>query len=444
VELRDLVVTPVIIIIVYAIAYFARPYVTDDITRRYFLPALTVKILGALSLGIIYQFYYQGGDTYNYFTHGSRIIWQAFMQDPAAGLKLIFNPDSGSDPRLFQYTSRILFASDPNSYFVIRITALLDLLTFSTYTGTAVLYATMSFIGMWLLFLTFYQSYPHLHRRIAIAAFFIPSVFFWGSGILKDTIILACLGGASYSIKSVFIDKRISLSSILILLISLSLMYQIKRYVLLCFLPASVFWIFSGNLSRIRSMVLKVLLIPITISVAAASGYFAVKKVSENDSKYALDKLAHTARVTAYDIGFYTGKNAGSSYSLGELDGSFLGMLKLAPKAINASLFRPYLWEVRNPLMLLSSLESLVLFIFTAYLIFRIRSNIFSTLSNPNILFCLMFSVTFAFAVGVSTFNFGTLSRYKIPLLPFYVIGLAIISDQSNKDRNVDLLEPTE
>ena len=31
---------------------------------------------------------------------------------------------------------------------------------------------------------------------------------------------------------------------------------------------------------------------------------------------------------------------------------------------------------------------------------------------------------TLAFAVGVSTFNFGTLSRYKIPMEPFYLLGI--------------------
>ncbi len=443
-ELRDFIVTPLLIILVYSLAYLARPYVTDPINRKYFLPALTVKILGALALGFVYQFYYHGGDTFNYHTFGSRVVWTALMETPADGLKLIFDPDAPADPTLYKYTSRILFFHDPASYAIIRIISFLDFFTCSTYSGTAVLFAIISFAGMWLMFLTFYQPYPHLHRWIAVGSFFIPSVFFWGSGILKDTIVLACLGAITFAIKRIFIDKKVSAGSILLLVVGLLITYQIKKYVLLCFLPAAFFWIFAGILARIRSTMLQLMLLPFIILIAGLSGFYAVQKIGQDDPKYALDKLAKTSRVTAYDIGFYTGKDAGSGYSLGELDDSFTGMIRLAPQAINVSLFRPYLWEVKNPLMLLSALESLVMLGITLYLLIKLRLNFFISWNNPDVLFCMLFSITFAFAVGVSTFNFGTLARYKIPLLPFYLIGLVVIADQSNKERKLAELEDTE
>ncbi|MFT6828639.1 MAG: hypothetical protein ACI9GZ_003758, partial [Bacteroidia bacterium] len=43
---------------------------------------------------------------------------------------------------------------------------------------------------------------------------------------------------------------------------------------------------------------------------------------------------------------------------------------------------------------------------------------------DPFLVFCLIFSILFAFAVGVSTANFGTLMRYKIPMMPFFLILL--------------------
>ncbi|MEQ8424942.1 MAG: hypothetical protein RIA63_09545, partial [Cyclobacteriaceae bacterium] len=86
-ELRDLIVTPIVIFLVYAGAYWIRPRVTDSINRKYFIPALTVRIIGALAVGFIYQFYYDGGDTFAYHTYGSRIIWEAFIGSPIDGLK---------------------------------------------------------------------------------------------------------------------------------------------------------------------------------------------------------------------------------------------------------------------------------------------------------------------------------------------------------------------
>ncbi len=443
-ELRDFIVTPIVLILTYAVAYIIKPYVSDPVNRRYFFPALSAKIVGALALGLVYQFYYHGGDTFNYHSYGSRVIWDAFTEAPGAGLRLIFYPDVGSDPALYRYSSKILFFHDPSSYFVIRITAFLDLFTFSSYAATAVLFAVIGFAGMWLLFLAFYGQYPHLHKWIAISAFFIPSVFFWGSGILKDTLIMAALGAITFTVKRIFFDKKIKIGSILLLMAALVMTYHIKKYVLLCFLPAAFFWVFAGNLSRIRSIVLRMILFPFIILIAGFSGYFAVKKIGEDDPKYALDKLAKTSRVTAYDIGFYTGRDAGSGYSLGELDDSFGGMLRLAPQAINVALFRPYLWEVKNPLMLLSAIESLLLLGTTLYLLITLNVNFFRFLNNPNVLFCMLFSITFAFAVGVSTFNFGSLARYKIPLLPFYLIGLVLIADQSNRERKLAVLDVTE
>ena len=94
--------------------------------------------------------------------------------------------------------------------------------------------------------------------------------------------------------------------------------------------------------------------------------------------------------------------------------------------------------------MLLSALESIFLMIATLYVMGRKKFAVFKALGDPNILFCLVFSITFAFAVGVSTFNFGTLTRYKIPLLPFYLLALFLISNYSNSDKKSGVLDETE
>jgi hypothetical protein len=39
----------------------------------------------------------------------------------------------------------------------------------------------------------------------------------------------------------------------------------------------------------------------------------------------------------------------------------------------------------------------------------------------------------FALFVGATTLNFGTLVRYKIPGIPFYIISLFLILDLNNK-----------
>ena len=441
-ELRDLIVTPVIVILVYLLAFIVRPRVTDAVNRKFFFPALTLRIIGALAVGFIYQFYYSGGDTFNFHTHGSRHIWEAFWDSPSKGIQMLFSNGKHQES-FYQYSSRIYFFSDPAAFFVIRFAGILDLLTFSTYSATAVLFAVVSFIGSWMLFLTFYNKYPELHRWIAAGALFIPSVFFWGSGLLKDTIVLAALGAVTFELDRFLIRRRISVFHIFLLLASLYVIFSVKKFILQAYLPAAILWIYMGRIQRIRSIALKVMALPFILVLCALLAYYSVIKVGEGDKRYAVGNLSQTARITAMDIRYQTGRDAGSGYTLGEMDGSFIGMLRLAPKAINVSLFRPYPWEVSNPLMLLSALESTGFLFLALYVFWKRRYSVLKALDHPDIAFTMVFSIVFAFAVGVSTFNFGSLARYKIPLLPFFFIGLALIL-HSKSDRNVGVFDNTE
>jgi len=440
-DFRDFIVTPIYLILLFFISIVVRGRLSDPVLKRYFLPALWLKVFGAIALGFLYQFYYAGGDTFNYHTYGSRIIWEAFTQDVSQGIRLILNETTEKNWDLNQYIYRILFYYDAKSFFIVRIAAIFDLLTFSTYSSTAIFFALFSFLGSWAFFLTFYREFPHLHKWLALAILFIPSVLFWGSGILKDTITLGALGLLTFSIHQIAIKGNRSVGNILLLLISFYLIFSVKKYILMCFLPAAFFWIYAGRLFSMGTFVFRILFLPFIIAAALVTGYWGVAKLTESDQQYSLDAIAKTARITAYDIRYYTGKDAGSGYSLGDLDGSMGNMLQLAPAAVNVSLFRPYLWEVRNPLMLLSALESLTFLLVTIYLLLKYTRAFFKALTDSNILFCLVFSIVFAFGVGVSTYNFGTLARYKIPLLPYYALALVLLTD---KLRNAEEQSPEE
>ena len=135
---------------------------------------------------------------------------------------------------------------------------------------------------------------------------------------------------------------------------------------MLCYVPAALLWINAAELKKIKSIVLKILVVPFVLMILVATGYYAVVLIGKDDPRYSLDRIAITAQITAYDIGFYTGRNAGSGYDLGQLDGTFENLISKIPQAINVSLFRPYVWEVKNPLMLLSALESFALVILTS------------------------------------------------------------------------------
>lgn len=50
-------------------------------------------------------------------------------------------------------------------------------------------------------------------------------------------------------------------------------------------------------------------------------------------------------------------------------------------------------------------------------------------------MYCFLFALLFALFVGATTPNFGTLVRYKIPAMPFYVLAIFLI--RNNYDLHI-------
>jgi hypothetical protein len=272
-------------------------------------------------------------------------------------------------------------------------------------------------------------KYPIKIRLIAIAILFVPSVTFWGSGILKDTVTLGALGWLTYAMIHIIDLKHRGIFYWLVALGAAWLIFNIKIYILICYLPTVFIWVYWAQLKAIKSSLFRILIGPFLFVIFAAVGFATLSQISAQSERYSLDLIAERAAITAYDIRYGWGArmSGDGGYDLGTLDGTWQSMIRLMPAAINASLFRPYLWEVKNPLMLLSAFESIILLVLTIWL-GLIKGNYKNIFQDPFLVFCLIFSLLFSFAVGISTFNFGTLMRYKIPMLPFYFIVLFLSS----------------
>jgi hypothetical protein len=166
------------------------------------------------------------------------------------------------------------------------------------------------------------------------------------------------------------------------------------------------------------------------LGIGVAAGLLAGDIITKDNEKYKLSNLTSTAKRTSEWLHYVSVNEGGSVYSLGDsFDDSFTGMLGKFPLAVNVTLFRPYIWESKNIVMFISSLESSYFMLFTLSIIFRL--GVYETYkiikANNVLIFSFVFSLVFAYAVGISTNNFGTLVRYKIPLIPFYLSSLYIL-----------------
>ncbi len=433
-EIRDLIVTPIYIFLIGGALYFLRNVISPKPLQKYLFPAFFIKIFGALALGMIYQFYYGGGDTFGFTTHGSSYIWEAFLRNPLTGLKLIFL-DNEYHSDTFRYASRMWYFDDPSSYFVVRVAGIFSLVTFNSYSAIAVIFASVSFFSLWMLFVSLCKIYPKLDYKLFLCVFLIPSVVFWGSGVLKDTLTLSALSLCVYSFINLFLFNKNRYLSILLILGSLFVLFKVKIYIIITLIPALFLWLFFNNIKKIANKVWKIVLTPVVFFGFSALGLLLINQITQDNEKYSMSSVLTTIEVTAKDNSMWTVRQDGSGYNLGDYDFSVRGVILKFFPAIWVSLFRPYLWEANSPIMLFSALESFAFLIFTLYSLMRSRPKVIfeEARTDPFIIFCFVFSLSFAFAVGISSGNFGSLVRYKIPLMPFYLIGLFLLNSKLTK-----------
>ena len=392
------------------------------------MKGLYLKFAGAIFIGLIFEYYYGGGDTYHFFYH-AKVINSSLNESFSTWFKLITRQSVIENPELYKYVSQNLeWYYDPQAFMVVRIAAIFGLISGTLYLPIAMLFAFFSFTGSWAMYRTFVNLYPKLYKELALAFLFIPSTFVWGSAIFKDTVCMFGIGWLTYTTFRIFINKDFSKRNIFLLVMSFYLVYSTKLYILMAFMPALSIWLLTTYSSKIKSGGLRFLTKIVFIIICAAVFLLFIRVFASDLEKYSLDNIAATAETTREWLTYQSG-DEGSGYDLGEFDPSIFGMMVKFPQAVVVTLFRPFPWEAKKLIVLLSALEALmfVYFTFKAFQKRGIPKTFGLIFKDPNLLFCLTFSIIFAFAVGISTYNFGALSRYKIPALPFYGAFLMIV-----------------
>ncbi|MBC7888518.1 MAG: hypothetical protein H7Z13_11615 [Ferruginibacter sp.] len=329
------------------------------------------------------------------------------------------------------------FMSESN-YFVTRLVTILSFISFRSYLVISLFFSMISYSGVWRLYKFFYEQYPHLHKRLAIAILYLPTFVFWSSGLLKDPLCTGLLGWMTYSIYCALYKKESVIKHLFIAAVSAYMIAIIKSYILFSYLPFLMLFVILSNFKLIKQRSIKMIAFLALLLTGSVAFFVVADKLQEELGNLALDKLAESVKLqqTAF---ISMADNAESSFSLGvDFDGSKLSLLKMAPAAIAATFYRPYLWESKKISTLLSSLESLALMIFTFFVF--IKAGPFNFIKpifkDPMVMFCFFFSIVFALFVGATTLNFGTLVRYKIPCLPFYIISIFLILEVTGKKKN--------
>src|SRR4030095_7331386 len=88
----------------------------------------------------------------------------------------------------------------------------------------------------------FTREYPDLKRSVFLIFLLLPSVLFWGSGLLKDSLVFFAMGLSLMYFDLILYEKHKKTERIIILVMSLFLLMITKFQVFLLTVPLLVAW----------------------------------------------------------------------------------------------------------------------------------------------------------------------------------------------------------
>ncbi|MBK9320727.1 MAG: hypothetical protein IPM91_19345 [Bacteroidetes bacterium] len=249
---------------------------------------------------------------------------------------------------------------------------------------------------------------------------------------MKDTFTFCALGFFIWAFYNIMIRRRNVLVNLLTLIIAGYSIIAIKPYILVGLLPALIVWVIHRLIGKIRGAILKTAIVPVLIIFGIGFGYFFMVVLGEALAEYKLDTILEKAVINQRDL--KSDYHKGNSFDIGEFDSSVESILLKFPIATFSAIYRPLIIESNNMVMFLSGIENLVILIFSLRILILVRVfGLFKYIFKHHLItFSFVFSVLFAYSVGLTTSNFGSVVRYKIPCIPFFVATLYLIKHYKN------------
>ncbi len=265
----------------------------DGLSKKSITAVFILKIIFGITLWAIYTYHYTYRNTSDAFR---------FFDDAV----IIFNGTKGNFLHFIQIISGInadaehlkTYLSSTNHWYrpydygllnddrtLIRFNAIVLFFSFGYYHVHTVFMNFLSLVGLVALFKTFVSFFPDRKSELLIYVFLIPTVLFWGSGVMKEGLILFALGLFIFNFfklvkTKIYINNLLDIKyrilnteykSFTVLIGSMFILSIVKVYVLICMIPAIISVIvikLSGKKSKVMKFALThILLILVALNI---------------------------------------------------------------------------------------------------------------------------------------------------------------------------------
>ena len=291
--------------------------------------------------------------------------------------------------------------------------ALLNMITGGHYNVNILFYNFFGLFGSIAFYRVLVDRFPAQKIAVALGTFLTPSVLFWTSGIHKEGILFTALGMIVYSVYFSFKESAWTLRRISALITGLILILIFRNHLLVALLPALLVWAILNKKGKQLAL---------TTSMVYTAFIFLFFLSSHLDPRIDLPQAVATKQQEFLQL---KGK---SSVQVDTLRSTPIGFLANLPQAIDLSLTRPHLADVRHLLSLAAALEVIAWFlVFGIWLFYRDRNIAWP--SKAIDYFFIGFSLSVTLLIGFSINNIGAIARYRsIVTIPLFVPLLAQIN----------------
>ena len=436
----DLAVFPLCFLIMFFIIRAKAKRQKDQRIRMLYFRAFYFKLICVFAFVTLTEFYFKGGDTGLYY-QATQDLRAAIKENPDNFWIALTSQKLTYKSPLFdffyydgyQHDITYNYMFNAANFFPPKLALIPSYLFFNSYLCISMCFAFFALGGAIRLFKTFYYYYPQYYREIAFACLFLPSVCYWSSGLLKDPICFGSVGYITYGFLNIFVRKKKYLVSALLIVACGFLLYFIKVYILLVLVMALLIWQFAEFNKLIENKTLRGIFAGMTFAGGIVLGILLVNYLTSTEAgqQYQLDNIMGQAEHQR-EMYALIARDLGGTDSYFSINTSSPVLMLLG--GIVASFYRPFIWEVSSPIVGLAAIESSIFLFLTLFFIYRRGIGKFFKIpfKEPLMLMCLIFSFVFAMAVGISSANFGALSRYKIPCIPFYLIMMVLLYQKTN------------
>ena len=399
--------------------FFKTDFTAAWIPATFFL----VKCLSGILLGLIYKFYYTNHndtDTFKFFTD-SKIMFDSLYSHPKDFIRMFTGID-GKAPELYPYYEKMNSWLNTNLIFndnktIIRLNAFFRFFSLGYYNVHVIFINFISFTGLFCLYKAFSFYCPDKKKELFILTFLMPSVLFWGSGLLKDGLLISGFGLLIYSF-TLFLNNGFTLKRFAGIAIALLIMLVTKTYVLTIILPGLLAWWISNkrNATTVILTFLGIYALYFTIA-------FNLYRINLD---YNMAALIYYKQKNFIDMGNI---HKATMISFPLIECTAVSIIKNSPAAFCNTLFRPFITDVHgNPMILLSALENILIILLIIVCLISINAN--RKKLNPIIIFSLIFIFLLFVLIGLISPVLGAMVRYRIVAIPNLLFVLIYYYDR--------------